>query len=216
MPKFYLSWVNTPLRWRTGAVESQHPSSNMEANIFRREPKFLVLEHVTPATRLMEKRRQMFEVQETLEAKKSEFAHKEDIFKVGPPAPAPPLVASRPLGAALVVRLTLLSRMDPSFAQRREEELKRRDMDLQESLIKYSNYIQDNEKKRAQHDKKAREEGKAAAKLAEESAYLSEEIRKLEAKREDVMRVLETQVGRGVSGRLGQDSAGVGVIDRQR
>jgi len=45
------------------------------------EPKFLVLEHVTPATRLMEKRRQMFEVQETLEAQKSEFAHKEDIFK---------------------------------------------------------------------------------------------------------------------------------------
>ncbi|GBG70268.1 hypothetical protein CBR_g6397 [Chara braunii] len=34
----------------------------------------LVMEHVSPATRLLEKRRQMFEVQEALEAQKAEFA----------------------------------------------------------------------------------------------------------------------------------------------
>lgn len=66
-------------------------------------------------------------------------------------------------------------------------------MDLQESLIKFSNFLQENEKKRMQHDKKAREEGKAAAKLAEESAALSEEIRRLEAQKEHVIKVLETQ-----------------------
>ena len=33
----------------------------------------LVMEHVTPATRLLEKRRQMFDVQESLEQQKVEF-----------------------------------------------------------------------------------------------------------------------------------------------
>lgn len=36
-------------------------------------PNFL-LDHVSPATRLLEKRRQMFEIQEALEAQKEEFA----------------------------------------------------------------------------------------------------------------------------------------------
>lgn len=36
----------------------------------------LVLENVTPATRLLEKRRQMFEVQEALEEQKQDYARK--------------------------------------------------------------------------------------------------------------------------------------------
>ena len=36
----------------------------------------MVLEHVSPATRLLEKRRQMFEVQEALEQQKTEFNRK--------------------------------------------------------------------------------------------------------------------------------------------
>ncbi len=39
-------------------------------------PHTLVLDHVSPATRLLEKRRQMFEVQEALEAQKQEFNRK--------------------------------------------------------------------------------------------------------------------------------------------
>lgn len=35
-----------------------------------------MLEHVSPATRLLEKRRQMFEVQEALEQQKQEYARK--------------------------------------------------------------------------------------------------------------------------------------------
>lgn len=39
-------------------------------------PQTLVLDHVSPATRLLEKRRQMFEVQEALEAQKQDFNRK--------------------------------------------------------------------------------------------------------------------------------------------
>lgn len=41
----------------------------------------LTLEHVSPATRLLEKRRQMFEVQEALEAQKEEYKRREAEFK---------------------------------------------------------------------------------------------------------------------------------------
>lgn len=37
-------------------------------------PHNFLLDHVSPATRLLEKRRQMFEIQEALEAQKEEFA----------------------------------------------------------------------------------------------------------------------------------------------
>lgn len=39
-------------------------------------PQSLQLDHVSPATRLLEKRRQMFEVQEALEAQKQDFNRK--------------------------------------------------------------------------------------------------------------------------------------------
>eukprot|EP01138_Halocafeteria_seosinensis_P014069 gb/GECG01014367.1/.p1 GENE.gb/GECG01014367.1/~~gb/GECG01014367.1/.p1 ORF type:complete len:484 (+),score=104.97 gb/GECG01014367.1/:1-1452(+) len=41
----------------------------------------LVLDDVTPATRLLEKRRQMYEVQEALDAQKEEFARREEAFR---------------------------------------------------------------------------------------------------------------------------------------
>ena len=44
-------------------------------------PQTLTLDHVSPATRLLEKRRQMFEVQEALDAQKEEFARREDAFR---------------------------------------------------------------------------------------------------------------------------------------
>ena len=75
-------------------------------------PHTLVLEHVSPATRLLEKRRQMFEVQESLEQQKQEFFRKEEVFK------------------------------------RREEVLKKKDLELQESLIRFSKFLQENDSKR--------------------------------------------------------------------
>lgn len=44
-------------------------------------PQTLTMEHVSGATRLLEKRRQMFEVQEALDAQKEEFARREDAFR---------------------------------------------------------------------------------------------------------------------------------------
>lgn len=41
----------------------------------------LTLDHVSGATRLLEKRRQMFEVQEALSTQKEEFNRREDAFK---------------------------------------------------------------------------------------------------------------------------------------
>ena len=82
----------------------------------------LVLEHVSPATRLLEKRRQMFEVQEVLDQQKAGFDRKEEIFK------------------------------------RQEDGLKKKDLDLQESLIKFSKFLQENDSKINRAEKKAREE----------------------------------------------------------
>ncbi len=44
-------------------------------------PQTLTLDHVSPATRLLEKRRQMFEVQEALNAQKEDFARREEAFR---------------------------------------------------------------------------------------------------------------------------------------
>lgn len=74
-------------------------------------PQTLMLDHVSPATRLLEKRRQMFEVQEALNSQKEEFSRREDAFR------------------------------------RREEALRRRDLELQESLIKFNKFLQENERK---------------------------------------------------------------------
>lgn len=119
-------------------------------------PQTLMFDHVSPATRLLEKRRQMFEVQEALNSQKEEFARREDAFR------------------------------------RREDGLRRKDLELQESLIKFNKFLQENESKRnralkrASEEKKQRElkekeidklEAQLRSKLKEE-ASLKEEVEK--------------------------------------
>ena len=87
-------------------------------------PQTLLLDHVSAATRLLEKRRQMFEVQEALSAQKEEFNRREDAFR------------------------------------RREDALKRKDLELQESLIKFNKFLQENETKKNRALKRAGEEKK--------------------------------------------------------
>ncbi|CAM9761112.1 unnamed protein product, partial [Chrysoparadoxa australica] len=82
------------------------------------------LDHVSPATRLLERRRQMFEMQEALETQKEEFARHEETFK------------------------------------RREEALRKKDLELQESLIKFNKFLQENESKRNRAVKRAADERK--------------------------------------------------------
>lgn len=106
-------------------------------------PHMLVLEHVSPATRLLEKRRQMFEVQEVLEQQKSVFHRKEEVFK------------------------------------RQEDSLKKKDLDLQESLIKFSKFLQENDSKISRAEKKGKEE--IALRMQKEA-----EIRDLQANLEQL------------------------------
>ncbi len=72
-------------------------------------PDSIMFQHISPATKLLEKRRQMFEVQEALNSQKEEFSRREDAFR------------------------------------RREEGLRRKDLELQESLIKFNKFLQENE-----------------------------------------------------------------------
>jgi len=87
-------------------------------------PQTLMFDHVSPATRLLEKRRQMFEVQEALNSQKEEFSRREDAFR------------------------------------RREDGLRRKDLELQESLIKFNKFLQENESKRNRAIKRGAEEKK--------------------------------------------------------
>mmetsp|Transcript_20045 Transcript_20045/g.36043 ORF Transcript_20045/g.36043 Transcript_20045/m.36043 type:complete len:298 (-) Transcript_20045:332-1225(-) len=126
-----------------------------EANKPRDLSQNLVLDHVSPATRLLEKRRQMFEVQEALEAQKQDFNKKELIYK------------------------------------RREEALKLRDLELQESLIRFSKFLQENDSKRARAEKKASEEIKLRQQKEKEIEQLTEVLEQLRAEKEKVHEVLE-------------------------
>lgn len=87
-------------------------------------PQALALDHVSPATRLLEKKRQQFEVQEALDAQKEEYLRHEDAFR------------------------------------RREEALRRKDIELQDSLIKFNKFLQENESKRKRAITRASDERK--------------------------------------------------------
>eukprot|EP00605_Chrysophyceae_sp_TOSAG23-4_P001944 GSChrysophyteH1.ASY1.ANO1.2154.1 assembled CDS len=103
-----------------------------------------MFDHVSPATRLLEKRRQMFEVQEALNAQKDEFNRREDAYR------------------------------------RREDGLRRKDLELQESLIKFNKFLQENESKRNRALKRAAEEKK-------QQDAKDVEIRKLEQQLQQIL-----------------------------
>jgi hypothetical protein len=111
-----------------GKVDSKHLEKNLLEKYNGRNasalPETLMFDHVSPATRLLEKRRQMFEVQEALNSQKEEFSRREDAFR------------------------------------RREDGLRRKDLELQESLIKFNKFLQENESKRNRALKRAADERK--------------------------------------------------------
>lgn len=104
-------------------------------------PQTLMMDHITPATRLLEKRRQMFEVQEALNSQNEEFSRREDAFR------------------------------------RREEALRRKDLELQESLIKFNKFLQENESKRNRALKRAAEERKQREQKEQEIKRLESQLR---------------------------------------
>jgi hypothetical protein len=121
-------------------------------------PHTLVLEHVSPATRLLEKRRQMFEVQEVLDQQKAGFERKEEIFK------------------------------------RQEDGLKKKDLDLQESLIKFSKFLQENDSKIARAEKKAREEVALRLQKEQEICELQKTLDELKEKCDKVNDVVAKHI----------------------
>ena len=125
------------------------------ASMPKATPHTLVLEHVAPATRLLEKRRQMFEVQESLEGQKREFQQKEEGFK------------------------------------RREETLKKKDLDLQESLIRFSKFLQENDSKRSRAEKKAADEIKLRLQKEVEIEELAGTLVGLKTERVETSHVVE-------------------------
>lgn len=116
----------------------------------------LALDHVSPATRLLEKRRQMFEIQEALDNQKCEFERHEESLK------------------------------------RREEALRRKDVELQDSLIKFNKFLQENESKRKRAITRAAEERKQ---IEQKSADIDRLTRLRESKSTDA-RALEKDVQR--------------------
>ena len=121
-------------------------------------PHTLVLEHVSPATRLLEKRRQMFEVQENLETQKVEFNRKEEVLK------------------------------------RREEGLKKKDLELQESLIRFSKFLQENDSKRTRAEKEAIDEIKLRLSKERDIGDLSRSLAKLQAERDTTSEVADANL----------------------
>ncbi|XP_024516016.1 cilia- and flagella-associated protein 73 [Selaginella moellendorffii] len=104
----------------------------------------VALDKALPATRLLEKRRLMFQVQEALERKKVEFASKED-------------------------ELT-----------RREEALRIKDRELQDSLIGFSKFLQENNIKRIRAEKKAADEIRLQAEKEAEIRQIETKIEQLQ------------------------------------
>lgn len=121
----------------------------------RNVPPQLTLDHVSPATRLLEKRRQKIEVQEALEAQKADFARREEQF------------------------------------QRREQIIKKKDLELQENLIRFNKFLQENDTKRTRAEKKFVEEER---KKIEHTSAIEEykvELDKLQIQNEKLSEELE-------------------------
>ena len=102
--------------------------------------RLIALDHVSATTRLLEKRRQMFEVQDALDAQKAQYARHEDSLR------------------------------------QRETEVRKRDLELQDSLIRYNKFMQFNDAKRVRAEKRAAAERKLRAEKVKRITELKAEL----------------------------------------
>lgn len=86
------------------------------------DPIQLTLDHVSPATLLLEKRREMLEIQQALDSQKEEYGRKQAMF------------------------------------HRREQQLRKKDLELQENLCQFNKFLRDKSDKRQQYLKKSEDE----------------------------------------------------------
>lgn len=75
--------------------------------------------------------------------------------------------------------------------RKREEVLKKKDLELQESLIRFSKFLQENDSKRARAEKKAGDEIKLRLAKEREVEQLAEALEALREEKEHVDEVLE-------------------------
>lgn len=121
-------------------------------------PQQLIFENVSPATRLLEKRRQMYEVQDALEAQKQKNVKEEESFK------------------------------------KKEDALRNKDLQLQQQLIKFNKFLQDNEAKRRRAETRAAEE---MAQIKQKEDEISQLTKQLEESKQ-LCGQLEQEVARNV------------------
>jgi len=74
--------------------------------------------------------------------------------------------------------------------KRREENLRKRDQDLQQSLIRFNKFLQENDAKRQRADKKAAEERKIRLQKEQEKVQLKQQLESLTREREKVQKKL--------------------------
>lgn len=98
------------------------------------------MDSISPATVLLEKRKELYETQEALEKEKDTFRTKEAIFK------------------------------------RKENELRERDLKIQESLIKFSKYLETNDIKKKKAEEKRDKENDEINHLETEISALTENL----------------------------------------
>lgn len=75
--------------------------------------------------------------------------------------------------------------------RKREEVLKRKDLELQESLIRFSKFLQENDSKRARAEKKAGDEVKARQQKERDIEQLAEVLEQMREEKETVDDVVE-------------------------
>lgn len=75
--------------------------------------------------------------------------------------------------------------------RKREDSLKKKDLELQESLIRFSKFLQENDSKRARAEKKAADEIKTRLQKEKEIEQLSDVLEQLREEKEHVHDVLD-------------------------
>ncbi|KRX03829.1 hypothetical protein PPERSA_04624 [Pseudocohnilembus persalinus] len=106
-------------------------------------PSHIQFDTVSPATKLLEKRRKMYEVNEAFESQKEEFKKKEKVF------------------------------------QEHEESIRQRDWQIQDNLIEYCKFLQENDAKRERARKRFNDEQKARIQKEEEIAQIKQQCEEL-------------------------------------
>lgn len=104
-------------------------------------------DHLTPATRLLEKRREMAEVEQALAAQKEVNDMKYH-----------PLLLVLINYVFITITVVKEFQMKMESLQQRREELEKKEYQLKESLLKFDKFLKENDIKRTRAEKKAHDE----------------------------------------------------------